>query len=92
MKKFLKIIFMGVSMFLVTVEAHSSVESTLGNFQRKILGTYLPMAAMLGLLWAGFGFVSGRENAKRHLWYAIIGCCVGFGAESIVMAIRSLVN
>ena len=78
--------------FLESTYAKASVETTLINFQNKILGTYLPLAAILGLLWAGFGFVTGRENAKHHLWYAIIGCGVGFGSQSIVAAVRALVN
>ena len=72
--------------------AQASVESTLMNLQNKVLGTYLPMAAIFGLLWAGFGFVTGKENAKQHLLYAIIGCVVGFGSQSIVAAMRSMVN
>ncbi|MBL7555115.1 MAG: TrbC/VirB2 family protein [Bdellovibrionaceae bacterium] len=89
LKRFLPILSLILSTSCVAL---ASVESTLMNLQNKVLGTYLPMAAIFGLLWAGFSFVTGKENAKQHLLYAIFGCIVGFGSQSIVAALRSMVN
>lgn len=72
--------------------AFASVESSLSAVQAKLVGTILPLGAMCGLVIAGLSFVAGHANAKAHLTYAIIGAIVGFGAESIVSLIRSLVH
>ena len=72
--------------------ASASVESSLSAVQEKLVGTILPLGAMCGLVVAGLSFVAGHANAKSHLMYAIMGAIVGFGAESIVSLIRSLVH
>lgn len=76
----------------VPLAAHGSVESTMDAIQGKLTGTLLPAAAVLGLIFAGFSYVSGNANARSHLVYAIVGAIVGFGAQSIVDLIRSLVH
>jgi type IV secretory pathway VirB2 component (pilin) len=70
----------------------ATVESSLAAVQEKLIDTILPMAAMCGLVIAGISFVMGHQNARQHLVYAIIGAIVGFGSESIVNFIRSLIN
>jgi len=72
--------------------ALASVESTLAAIQTKLISTILPLIAILGLVFAGFSFVSGNPNARTHLFLAVIGSVVGFGAPSIVALIRSLVQ
>ena len=72
--------------------ACASVESSLAAVQDKVVGTLLPLAAMCGLAYAGLSFVAGQPNARTHLIYAIIGAAVGFGAESIISLVRSLVQ
>ena len=77
---------------IVPALAFGSVESSLAAVQDKLVGTLLPLAAILGFVFAGFSYVSGNPAARSHLILAIIGACVGFGASSIVALIRSLVN
>ena len=72
--------------------AFSSVESSLGNIQNKLIGTILPLLAVIGLIWAGCSFAMGSANARAHLILAVAGAGVGFGAPSIVSFIRGLVN
>jgi type IV secretory pathway VirB2 component (pilin) len=72
--------------------AIASVESSLAAVQDKLVGTLLPMAAMLGLVIAGLSFVAGHANARQHLIYAMVGAGVGFGAESIISMIRGLIH
>lgn len=72
--------------------ASASVESTLMNIQDKLISTILPLVSILGLVFAGFSFVMGSPQARTHLILAIIGAVVGFGSQSIVAMIRSLVN
>lgn len=57
-----------------------SVESSLAAVQTKLIGTILPLAAIIGLVFAGLSFVAGSANARSHLILAIIGAAIGFGA------------
>lgn len=82
----------GIIVLLVPEVAYATVETTLNNFGSAIAGRILPLIAILGLCYAGFGFVTGNPNAKTHLIYAIIGVGVGLGAKSIVDMVRQLVQ
>ena len=81
-----------VAAILAPLVANASVESSLIAVQSKLVGTILPLAAICGLVFAGFSFVMGHMNARQHLVCAIIGAVVGFGAESIISLVRALVN
>ena len=81
-----------IILFNAPMIAFGSVEGSLAAVQEKLVGTILPLGAMCGLVVAGLSFVAGHANAKSHLMYAIMGAIVGFGAESIVSLIRSLVH
>lgn len=72
--------------------AFATVESSMVALQQKLLGTILPLLSVLGLLFAGFAYLTGSPNARSYLSAAIIGAVIGFGAESIVSLIRSLVH
>jgi type IV secretory pathway VirB2 component (pilin) len=86
----------GFGSFLAVVAmpviAQASVEGSLLAVQAKLVGTILPLAAICGLIVAGFSFVAGHPNARQHLSLAIMGAIIGFGAESIVALIRSLIQ
>lgn len=81
-----------ISMLLVPAVGYCSVESTLGAIQSKLINLILPLAAVLGLVASAFSFFTSNSNARSHLWLAIIGACIGFGAPSIIAFIRGLVN
>lgn len=87
----LALITMGIGIAMPEL-ASASVESTLMNIQDKLISTILPLVSILGLVFAGFSFVMGSPQARTHLIFAIIGAVVGFGSQSIVAMIRSLVN
>jgi type IV secretory pathway VirB2 component (pilin) len=74
------------------VTGYCSVESSLQAVQNRLIGTILPLAAILGLIFAGLSFVAGSPNAKSHLLLAMLGAAVGFGAPSIVSWIQGLVH
>jgi len=86
----LYLIFYGFLFFSIVAEA--SVEGTLSAIQGRLVNRILPLAAILGLVSAGLSFVAGSQNARNHLWLAIIGAVIGFGAQSIVAFIQQLVN
>ncbi|CAN5418643.1 hypothetical protein BH10BDE1_BH10BDE1_28090 [soil metagenome] len=77
---------------LCPVVGFASVESTLAAVQGRLIGTILPLAAILGLVFAGLSFVAGAANARQHLTLAILGAAIGFGAPAIVSFIQSLVH
>ena len=81
-----------VGVLLFSQMGFCSVESSLQAVQSKLIGTVLPLLAILGLVMAGFSFVMGSQNARSHLILAIIGATVGFGAPSIVSFIRGMIN
>lgn len=89
-------VLMGLFICGVTVAvpflALGSVESSLAAVQDKLVGTLLPLAAICGLAFAGMSFVMGNPNARMHLIWACVGAIVGFGAESIVTLIRSVIQ
>lgn len=78
--------------WLAPIVAHASVESSMMDLQSKLLGTFLPIASVLGLLFAGLSYLTGSPNARAYLGYAVLGAVIGFGAESFVSLIRSIVH
>jgi type IV secretory pathway VirB2 component (pilin) len=81
-----------VAILMVPELAYCSVESSLMAVQSKLITTILPLAAVLGLVFAGLSFVAGSANARNHLVLAIMGAVIGFGAPSIIQFIQQLVN
>jgi len=69
---------------LSTTPVYASVESSLLGLKNMLLGSILPVLAVIGLGFAGFSSFTGNPNAKQHLMYALIGCAVIFGAQAIV--------
>ena len=91
MSKFSKPYLLAATVFVPCL-ASASVESTMQAVQNKLTGTILPLAAVLGLIFAGLSYVTGSANARSHLMLAIMGAVIGFGAQSIVDLIRTLVH
>lgn len=88
-------LFQGLAIALtlaMPILAFASVESSLHAIQDKLVNTILPLCAILGLVAAGISFVMGNERARAHLMLAVIGAAIGFGAQSIVSFIQSLVH
>jgi type IV secretory pathway VirB2 component (pilin) len=72
--------------------AFGSVESSMMALQNELLSTILPLLSVLALLFAGLAYLTGSPNSRSYLGAAIIGAVIGFGAESIVSLIRSVVH
>ncbi|HWU43851.1 MAG TPA: TrbC/VirB2 family protein [Bdellovibrio sp.] len=72
--------------------AFASVESSMQALQGELLGTIMPLLSVLGLLFAGLAYLTGSPNARSYLSAAIIGAVIGFGAQSIVALIQSIVH
>ncbi len=72
--------------------ALASVESSLMGIQTKLTRVILPTLSIIGIAWAAFSMMSGNERAKTHMWYAILGSIIGFGAQAIVDFISQTVR
>ncbi len=72
--------------------ALASVESSLMAVQNKLINVILPLAGILGLVFAAFSFFTGNANARSHLFLAMIGAVIGFGAPSIIAFIQSMIH
>lgn len=73
-----------LSLILTSPLAHASVESSLMGLKVVLLGSILPIFAVIALGFAAFSFFTGNPNSKQHLIYAVIGAVILFGAQSIV--------
>lgn len=88
MKKF----FILLPLLLLNSIAYASVESSLMGLKSVLLGSILPVFAVMGLGFAAFSFFTGNPNSKQHLTYAVIGSVILFGAQSIVDLISRVVR
>lgn len=87
MSKILFLIFIFLSNF-----ALASVESSLLGLKNALFSSILPIFAVFGLGFAAFSFLTGNPNAKQHLYYAITGGVIIFGAQSIVDLLQRVVQ
>lgn len=81
-----------LALMIVAPFAQASVESSLLGLKNVLLGSILPIFAVLGLGFAAFSFFTGNPNAKQHLVYAVTGATILFGAQSIVDLIQRTVR
>ena len=80
------------TVLLIAPFANASVESSLLGLKDVLIGSILPVFAVLGLGFAAFSFFTGNPNAKQHLVYAVTGATILFGAQSIVDLIQRVVR
>jgi type IV secretory pathway VirB2 component (pilin) len=71
---------------------YADVDGSLRNIRDKLTGTILPLVSVIGIAWAAFSLLTGNENAKKHILYAIVGTAIGFGAEAIMRFIQQAVH
>jgi type IV secretory pathway VirB2 component (pilin) len=85
-------LFLIAALMVIAPLAHASVESSLMGLKNVLIGSILPIFAVLGLGFAAFSFFTGNPNAKQHLVYAVTGATILFGAQSIVDLIQRTVR
>lgn len=85
-------LFLALGVMFITPLAHASVESSLMGLKSVLLGSILPIFAVMGLGFAAFSFFTGNPNAKQHLIYAVTGAVILFGAQSIVDLLQRVVR
>lgn len=84
--------FIAWPVLLATTAAQASVESSLLGLKEILLGSILPIFAVIGLGFAAFSFFTGNPNSKQHLVAAVTGSVILFGAQSIVDLIQRVVR
>jgi len=77
---------------LVSPLAHADVESSLLGLKSVLLGSILPIFAVLSLGFAAFSFFTGNPMSKQHLIWAVTGAIILFGAQSIVDLLERVVR
>jgi len=91
-KSYLLFALLALTLMLVPELGLASVESSLMGIQTKLTRVILPTLSIIGIAWAAFSMMSGNERAKTHMWYAILGSIIGFGAQAIVDFISQTVR
>ena len=79
-------------LLLMDTAARASVESSLLGLKTVLLGSLLPIFAVLALGFAAFSFFTGNPNSKQHLIWAVTGAVILFGAQSIVDLLQRIVR
>ena len=78
--------------FLFPEVSHATLEGSLLGIKSKLTGIVLPTVAVIGICFAGISFFTGNPNAKQHIFYAVCGAIIGFGAQAIVDFLASTVR
>lgn len=91
-KSYLYFVVFALALMVLPELAVASVESSLMGIQTKLTRVILPTLSIIGIAWAAFSMMSGNERAKTHMWYAILGSIIGFGAQAIVDFISQTVR
>jgi type IV secretory pathway VirB2 component (pilin) len=84
-------LFLAVGL-LVPELAHADLVSSLNDVKFKLTGVILPLLSVIGIAVAAISFFTGNPNSKQHIFYAILGCMFGFGAQAIVDFIAQTVH
>lgn len=87
-----QLFFISALMILAPYLANASVESSLLGLKNVLLGSVLPIFAVMALGFAAFSFFTGNPNSKQHLIYAVTGATILFGAQSIIDLIQRTVR
>jgi type IV secretory pathway VirB2 component (pilin) len=77
---------------LVPEFAHADLVSSLVDVKFKLTGVILPVLSVIGIAVAAISFFTGNPQSKQHIFYAILGCVFGFGAQAIVDFISQSVH
>lgn len=72
--------------------AFADFEGSLRNVKSQLSNVVLPLLSVIGLLVAAFSYLTGNQNAKQHITYALIGAAVGFGSQAIIDFISSTIH
>ena len=81
-----------LTLCLIPQLCFADLQGSLDNIKFQLTHLILPTLSVIGMAIAAVSFFTGNPQAKTHMFYAVMGCCFGFGAEGIMSLIRSIVN
>jgi hypothetical protein len=85
----------GLGLYIFFIDSHpcfADFTSSLIDITTKVTTVILPLVAVIGMAFAAISLFTGNPNAKQHIFYAILGCIFGFGAQAIVDLISQTVH
>jgi len=85
----------GLVLYLFFIDAYpcfADFTSSLIELKTTVTSVILPLVAVIGMAFAAISLFTGNPNAKQHIFYAILGCIFGFGAQAIVDLISQTVH
>ena len=88
----LSLLIVAVAVLFVPDLAHASLESSLDGMRDKLTGVILPVLSVIGIGLAAVSFFTGNPRAKEHIFMAVMGVIIGFGAQAIVDFIAQTVR
>lgn len=88
----LTVSFLATVGLLMPELAQAGLETSLMGIKSKLTGVILPLLSVIGVAIAGASFFTGNPNSKQHIFYAILGTMIGFGAQGIVDFIAQTVR
>jgi hypothetical protein len=80
----LSLLVVAVAIMFVPDFAYADLQSSLDGIKLKLTEVILPAFSVIGIGLAAVSFFTGNPQAKQHIFYAVIGAILGFGAQSIV--------
>lgn len=81
-----------VFLLLAPELAHADLVGSINSVKVKLTQIILPAFSVIGICIAAISFFTGNPNSKQHIFYAILGCLIGFGSQAIVDFIRESVR
>ncbi len=85
----------GVLVYVLFIDAYpcfADFTSSLIEIKTTVTSVILPLVAVIGMAFASISLFTGNPNAKQHIFYAVLGCVFGFGAQAIVDLISQTVH
>lgn len=82
-----------VALLLLAPElAHADLVGSINSIKYKLTQIILPALSVIGICIAAISFFTGNPNSKQHIFYAILGCLIGFGSQALVDFIKDSVR
>ena len=88
----LPLVLIFCTLFITPETCFADFQHSVEGIKNMMTGIVLPAMSTIGLVLAAISFFTGSPNAKQHIVYAIIGCCIGFGSQVIIDFVRNTVR
>jgi type IV secretory pathway VirB2 component (pilin) len=83
MKKY-RPLLLAIGFNLAPILAQADIRSAMDSFRSQLTSVFLPVLALVGIVIAGISLALGNHNAKSHIYMAVVGTIIAFGADNII--------